>query len=182
MPRSSVFASWGSSAVEQRAAYECDQLIEHPDLVLHRAIDIAAPGTLLYRWLCQLRVAPYSYDWIDNRGRRSPQHLIDGLDELAVGQRFMTIFQLASFDPGHSVTLDSTTGLFGQVAVTYRVNHVSDNRSRLVVKGVVATPRTLLGAIMRRVLPTGDLIMMRKQLLTLKTLAEREVPGSTCEP
>ena len=172
MPGPSVVETWGSSAAERDAAYPCDGLITQPDLVLFRAVDVAAPPPLVFRWLCQLRVAPYSYDLIDNRGHRSPRSLTPGLGALEVGQRFM-IFRLMSFEEGSSITLDSTTRLFGRVAMTYRVSPGSDALSRLVAKLTVAVPPGPLGLIHRHLLPAGDLIMMRKQLRTLKALAER---------
>ena len=138
-------------------------------------MDVAAPDHLVFRWLCQLRAAPYSYDLIDNFGRRSPRKLIDGLDRLEVGQRFMQIFHLVSFEAGRSITLDSDTALFGRVTGTYVVTRIDTNRSRLVVKLEFTAARGRVGSLIRRhVLPTGDLIMMRKQLLTLKKLAERD--------
>jgi hypothetical protein len=45
-------------------------------------------------------------------------------------------------------------------------------RSRLVVKLLTAPGPGLVGAVMRRLLPAGDLVMMRRQLLNLKALAE----------
>jgi hypothetical protein len=170
----SAVGTWGSSAAERAAAYPCDGLIDRPDRVLFRAVDVAAPAGLVFRWLCQLRVAPYSYDWIDNLGRRSPRRLTEGLDDLEVGQRFMTIFRLASLEEGRSITLDTTTPLFGRVAVTYQVTPTATYRSRLVAKLAFVTPRGLHGGVMRLLLPTGDLIMMRKQMLTLRALAERD--------
>jgi hypothetical protein len=169
----SAVDAWGSSEYERAAEYPCDALLDNPDRVLFRAIDIAAPAPLVFRWVCQMRVAPYSYDWIDNFGRRSPRQLIAGLDHLAVGQRFV-IFRLVSFEDGRSITLDSTTALFGRVVITYVVTPVSDDRSRLVAKLAFVAPDGLLGAVMRRVLPAGDLVMMRKQLLTWRALAERD--------
>lgn len=44
-----------------------------------------------------------------------------------------------------------------------------------MVKLIVRYPGSLVGVAMRRLLPWGDLIMMRKQLLTLKRLAEDDV-------
>ena len=172
--RESVVSTWGSSPAERVAAYSCDELIQSPDGVAFRAVDIAAPAELVFRWLCQLRVAPYSYDWVDNGCRRSPRQLTDGLDRLEVGQRFMRIFRLTSFDDGRSITLDSTTSLFGRVVGTYVVVPAGSRRSRLVVKLAFAAPEGLRGWMVRRVLPAGDLVMMRKQLLTLKSLAERD--------
>ena len=62
--------------------------------------------------------------------------------------------------------------LFGRVACTYRADEVGEC-SRIVVKLRVAyPPRPPLGMLMRLVLPPGDLVMMRRQLLNLKKLAE----------
>jgi hypothetical protein len=172
--RSAAVESWGSTAAERAASYPCDARIESPDRALFRAVDVAAPAELLYRWLCQIRVAPYSYDWIDNLGRRSPQHLIDGLDELEVGQRFSFIFRLTAFEQDRSITLESTTPYFGHVAMTYVAAPQGPETSRLVAKIAFAAPGGLVGIAARRVLPAGDLVMMRKQLLTLRDLAERD--------
>ncbi len=173
--RLSVVETWGTSVDERAAAYPCDGLIESPDRAVYRGVDVAAPDHLVFRWLCQLRAAPYSYDLVDNFGRRSPRRLIEGLDRLVVGQRFMRIFHLVSFEAGRSITLDSDTALFGRVTGTYVVTRIDTNRSRLVVKLEFTAARGRVGSLIRRhVLPAGDLVMMRKQLLTLKKLAERD--------
>ena len=168
-----VAETWGSTAAERSRSYPCDGMVALPRRTLFRAVDVDAPAAVTFRWLCQLRIAPYSYDWIDNFGRRSPRRLIDGLDALAVGQRVMGIFRLAAFDPPRHITLvlDSPSRrFFGDLAVTYEVVPRGD-ASRIVVKLVVRDPgRPFRWAA--PLLPWGDLVMMRKQLLTLKALAE----------
>lgn len=146
-----------------------------------RAVSVDAPPEVAYRWLCQLRVAPYSYDLLDNAGRQSPQHLVPGLDQLEIGQRFMTIFKLVDFEPNKQVTLLSRgVGTFGRAAVTYAVMPRPDGRSRIIAKlrWDLRVSRTALGRLLRveGAVLFGDLVMMRRQLLNLKRLAESSRP------
>jgi hypothetical protein len=170
-----VVRNWGSTPAERAEAFPCDELLAQPPMQLYRAVDVAAPRPLVFRWLCQLRAAPYSYDVIDHGARRSPQTLTPGLEHLERGQRFMTIFRLAEFEPGRSVTLRSTGTVFGEVVVTYRVRDHGEEGSRLVAKLLVAPPSGPLGSLpARALLAVGDLVMMRRQLLNIAQLAERD--------
>jgi hypothetical protein len=169
----SFIAEWGSTAAERAEPFPCDRLLPDAELTMFRAVDVEAPVETTFRWLCQLRAAPYSYDKLDNLGRRSPQELTPGLERLEVGQRVQTIFRLVEFEPGRSLTMTSNGRVFGRVAATYRAAGAGEGRSRIVVK-ILATPvRGIQRPLMRVVLPPGDLAMMRRQLLNLKELAER---------
>jgi hypothetical protein len=137
---------------------------------------VAAPVDLVFRWLCQLQVAPYSYDKLDNAGRRSPQELTPGADRLRRGDRWMTIFTLADFEPGSHLTLRmrDMRRVFGDVAVTYAVRPVPEG-TRLVLRFVWRMPGPgPLAQLTALVLGPGDLVMARRQLLNLKGLAERD--------
>ena len=173
----SLSETWGTSAAERQLVFPCDALLPEPDSQLYRGVTIKAAPEIIFRWLCQLRVAPYSYDWIDNAGRQSPPELIPGLDRLEIGQDVMTIFTLVDFKPNEHLTIrikqsSSARALFGDIAVSYLV--VPQGAfCRLLVKLVGRYPQTLRGRFMRGFLPWGDLIMMRRQLLNLKRLAEK---------
>jgi hypothetical protein len=169
--------TWGTTAVERAIEYPCDRFLPNAEDAVHRGIDVAAPPAVVFRWLCQLRTAPYSYDALDNLGRRSPTTLTPGLERLALGQRFMTIFDLVAFEPDRHVTLkiEHFKRAFGDGAVTYLI--VSDaedpGRCRLLVK--ILLGRRRLGPLRRayrELTPLGELVMMRRQLLNLRKLAE----------
>jgi hypothetical protein len=88
----------------------------------------------------------------------------------------MTIFRLASFAWGDHLTLAVPRGgsgerLFGRVWVTYRVVPEA-GATRLLAKLRVEPPPGVRGRLLAALLPWGDLVMMRKQLLTLAHLAE----------
>lgn len=172
------FKVWGVSSSECELTYPCDPFMEAPDTSCFRGVTIHASPAIIFRWLCQMRVAPYSYDWLDNLGRRSPRELTPGLDELEVGQTFMTDFELIDYEADRHLTLRTKPNapghkLFGDVLVSYVIRPENEGTCRLLVKIIIRYPKGILGTLMRLVLPPGDWIMMRRQLLNFKELSER---------
>ena len=159
--------NWGATDAEITDRYPCDDVLDRPTESWFRAVPTEADPATQYRWLCQLAIAPYSYDLIDNYGRRSPRTLTPGLEKLTVGQPMMRIFTLVDVVPGREITARITDRvalcMFGEVAITYRANP-----GRLVAK--LAVDATSF-ALRRRFLAWGDLVMMRRQLRTLAELA-----------
>jgi len=145
-----------------------------------RAIDVDAESARVFRWLCQLKVAPYSYDWLDNAGRQSPRRLTEGVDDLEVGQRVMSIFELVDFETDRFMTLATRGSRFlAPIIVTYQTlpragSLPHSEGTRLIARLRMAFPTHFLGQFVRNGLCFGDWIMMRKQFLTLKALAEAE--------
>ncbi len=167
---------WNATLEERMAVYPCDAYMEGiPFQGWIRAVDVGAPPRTVFRWLCQLKVAPYSYDWVDNGGRASPKSLVEGVDQLEKGQRFL-VFEIVDFETDRHITgrvTEEFRRVYGPLAVSYMVRPVDLGRTRLVARLDVGAV-DLKGRIRRFVMVWGDLMMARKQLLTLKRLAERD--------
>jgi hypothetical protein len=157
---------WGVTEDEVARAFPCDELVTRPAMQVWRGVTVAAPPDRVWPWVAQIRLAPYSYDWIDNLGRRSPQRL-RGLPEPVAGEPFTTaarlrLGQVLSADPGHQLT-----GQMAGVVMSY-VLEPDGAGTRLLLK--IVAPRWRLVA---PVLSLGDLVMARRQLLNIKQLAEQ---------
>ena len=161
-------ANWGATKEESAGALACDELLPDARARLHRAISIQAPRATVFRWLCQLKLAPYSYDLLDNLGRKSPRELVDGCEQLEVGQRFMTIFTLRSFVPDEHLTLRSRG-----TAVTYAVR--SQYRSTRLLARVLFDPPggRLLASSAARVLTRAAAVGGRPSSCARRTLSRR---------
>ncbi|MEU6082613.1 hypothetical protein [Streptomyces sp. NPDC047108] len=167
---------WGATLAEQQAPYPCDAILEVPYESWTRAVDVAAPCDLVYRWTRQLAIAPYSYDWIDFGGKKSPDRLTPDLPPPAVGQRFL-VFDIVEFEADRHITgvlPEREASRYGRMTVTYAVSPRDAGGCRLVVRVDTEARTALHHRMLRRFLAWGDLIMMRKQLLTLRRLAERD--------
>jgi hypothetical protein len=153
-------------------SYPCDDFVASPTLRAWRGVRVGAPAENVWPWLAQVRLAPYSYDWIDNLGRRSPRELA-GLPEPRVGERFTTaggreLGRIVSVELGKQLTA-TIMGVF----MSYVLVPQDDGTTSLLLKVVGRTSRWIVPA-----LSVGDLIMARRQLLNLRQLSERySAPG-----
>jgi hypothetical protein len=160
---------WGVTDAEVARRYPCDDVVRAPTLQAWRGVTVRAPADRVWPWVTQIRLAPYSYDWIDNLGRRSPREL-RGLAEPQVGEPFSAAFggraagRILSVEPGVQLT-----GLIMGAAMSYVLvpQPGGDVATRLLLK--VAAPGR---PVMMPLLCVGDLVMARRQLLTLARLAE----------
>jgi hypothetical protein len=91
----------------------------------------------------------------------------------------MTIFDLVAFEPGRSLTIVNRSrggarNLFGEIWVSYVIRPGEGKSLRLLAKLLVRYPAGITGAVLRGVLPADDLVMVWRQLLNLRFLAERD--------
>jgi hypothetical protein len=157
---------WGVSDSETARSYPCDGFVDSPALQAWRGVRVAAPAGAVWPWVAQVRLAPYSYDWLDNLGRRSPGKLA-GLPEPHVGERFTTaggreLGRIVSVDQGIQLT-----GVIMGAFMSYVLVPEDARATRLLLKVVMPASRWIAPAV-----SVGDLIMARRQLLNLKQLAE----------
>lgn len=157
---------WGVGPADVTASYACDSYVTNPTLTAWRGVTVDAPIATVWAWLIQVRLAPYSYDWLDNLGHRSPRELV-GLEDPRVGDRFSST---GGRPLGRVVAVEHRAHLTAQIlgtTLTYRLTPATGDRTRLVLKIVGDLPRGVA-----HLLCVGDLVMARRQLLNLKRLAE----------
>ncbi len=160
---------WGVTQTETTRRYPCDDLVPEPVLQAWRGVTVRARREYVWPWVAQIRLAPYSYDWIDNLGRRSPQDL-RGLPEPVVGEPFTAAFGGRRF--GRIVAVEEGKHLTGTImgaVMSYVLVPADDGRQTRILLKVVTQGRRVIAPL----LSVGDLIMARRQLLNLAALAER---------
>ena len=118
--------------------------------------------TTLQKWIVERKVG--RDDEISKTGKTWKK-----LGEIA---ELASFFQVVEFERDRHLTAVASSALFGDIAASYVIVPRGAATCRLVVKLLVRHRSGPLGRITRALLPWGDLVMMRKQLLTLKTLAE----------
>ncbi len=192
-----LIQTWGTSDDERSARFPIDDFVGLEGHAVWRGIDIARPAEAIWPWLGQLRLAPYSYDWLDNGFHASPRHLLPDLPPIAVGDPFMVWPRVVHLVPAESLTflcrsyrdLDKRYGghnWFANLAQkpgyvgfnldwvggSYRLIRISAVHTRALVKLRWKCRDNILSGLSRRVFEIADFVMMRRQLLNIKGLAE----------
>lgn len=157
---------WGATHAETRRRYPCDEIVPQPEMQAWRAVTVDAEPEQVWPWVAQIRLAPYSYDWIDNLCRRSPQRLMR-LREPVVGEPFTSVGgrptgRIIAVTPGEHLTGEIMGAVMSYVLVA------QDQSTRLLLKVVAHTSQAIAP-----LLCLGDLLMARRQLLNFARLAEQ---------
>ncbi len=157
---------WGVTDDDVARRYPCDVLVPSPGVQLWRGVTVAASAAEVWPWLCQLRLAPYSYDLLDNLGRRSPQELL-GLPDPEPGEPFSQVG--GRFPVGRVLAVEHELHLTATImgAVMSYLLVPGRRTTRLLLKIVLARD-----SVPARLLGLGDWPMARRQLTRLKALAE----------
>lgn len=170
-----------------------DELIPEPIGSVTHAITIQSPPRNVWPWLVQMgsgRAGWYSYDFIDNGGRRSAEEILPEFQHISLGDVFPALpkvrdaFTVLQFEREHSLVLgwraaDGT--LFTTWA--FELEGLQGGGTRLIVRGRVGCgyrPHGLPTWVAMLIAPSAHFIMERKQMLDIKERAEREARrGST---
>ena len=172
---------WGATDDEVARAMPGDEIVPRPVFNATRAVTIQAKPEDIWPWIVQIgygRAGWYSYDVLDNLGRRSAEQILPQHQHLAPGD-------LIPLGPGEKSGLfvkdirpnewmiwwepkrRSTTWVWG-------LYPIDDNRTRLItrVRNDYRTGLTnfLFGVLL---IETADFPMMRKCMLGIKHRAER---------
>jgi hypothetical protein len=173
--------TWGATPSEVDRPLPGDELLESPDVLATRAIEIEAPPSAIWPWLVQMgpgRAGAYTYDWIENLfglNMHSADRIVPEWQQLAVGD----VLRPPKGGPGMRVELLepervlSNRSEAGDWVWTFALEPQNGStrlisRNRIAVKGASAGQR--LGML---VMEPGSLVMERKMLLGIKERAER---------
>jgi hypothetical protein len=165
---------WGATDSEARGPMPGDDLLRPGAHSTTRAITIDAAPRDVFPWLVQIgygRGGWYSYDWIDNDGRRSIDRVDPALQDLSAGDRIQMFPGsgpvVREIVPEHHI-------LSGGDADTWclLVEPTAEGRSRLVSRWRQDRPRDLGTFIWTLVCDPGAFVMERKMLRTIRDRAE----------
>ena len=175
---------WGATDEEVSAPMPGDEIVSTPSFCATRAITIAAPPEVVWRWIVQAgfgRAGFYSYDLLDNAGRPSADEILPEHQDPKVGDRVpmaakvtdTTSFRVAEIAAGrtllwekpHSTWSWTLSPLPGGNA-TRVVTRLKDRYTWRESPGLAFVTLILF--------EHGDFPMMRKMLYGIRARAERE--------
>ena len=172
-----IFQYWGATAEEISSSMVGDDLCSDATVVATRSITIGAAPQEVFPWIRQMgfgRGGWYSYDWLDNLGRKSATTIHDEWQSVEVGDKIPSgpiSFTAAIVDaPRHFVLEIQSLGKKSPKLHFTLAYELRDNPqgTRLVTR-MRSRINLPLGSLFEKlILGPGDGIMLRRQLLNIK--------------
>lgn len=170
---------WGATSAELTNPMTGDDLVPHAELVVTRAITIAATPEQVWPWVVQVgigRAGGYTYDWLERLAGlhvTSADRIIEELQNLEVGDVIPldndgTGLRVVLLEPAHVLATRNDEGTWSW---TWTLEPLLD-RTRLVSRTRM-TFTSLANRVGTQVLMLpASLVMERKMLLGLRDRAE----------
>lgn len=179
---------WGATDDEVKMHLPGDDLIASANFEATRAVSIDAPPEAVWPWLVQIghgRAGWYSYDRLDNQGKPSAQEILPQFQHMEVGD-VVVMTESGGREVGPSVLAleEPRMMLWGDPEEPHRFTWAwllqdhDENQTRLVARvrcrlslgtSIAGMPGWMFALMME----LADPIMMRRQLLNLRSRIER---------
>jgi hypothetical protein len=168
------------AAAERRWRIEGDDIVPDPRAQLTHATTIEAPPKGVWPWLLQMgcqRAGWYSWDILDNAGKRSAGRIIPALQHLKVGDVLpwrpagAEGFKVLRMVPERALVLGSEAPDWSGTWA-FVLEPVGPNRTRLVTRYRAAYPSSARMSFALPFLKAVHAFMERKQLRTIRHNAE----------
>jgi len=197
---------WGATDEEVRRPFPGADLIPSGTRSATMAVTIDAPPSRVWPWLVQMgvdRAGWYSWDRLDNFGRRSAERIHPEWQAIAVGDHLTARpdgsewWEVAALEPERFLCLRTSLDLRGRPfdpagarprlstdsTWGFLLEELPGRRTRLVVSGYWSLRPRWLQAITSFVfLEPSHWIMQTRQFQILKRHAERDSPGADQPP
>jgi len=170
---SNIVRDWGTTEQERRAEFPCDAVLSDYSEAYYRGVSVHADAPIVFRWLCQLRAAPYSYDWIDNDFKPSADQIVPEYQDIDVGDKILMMpgmgFVVQSIDHEHSIVSVLEDGSTSWCLAVYPDGGDGTRLASRWRPKFDVTPATVM---MTALAEPGTFIMEQKMLRTIRDRAE----------
>jgi hypothetical protein len=197
---------WGATDEELRRAFPGAELVPGGARSATMAVTIDAPPSRVWPWLVQMGVDRggwYSWDRLDNFGRRSAERIHPEWQKIAAGDRMTAKpdgsewWEVAALEPERLLCLRMSLDLRGRPfdpagprprwftdsTWGFQLAELPGDRTRLVVSGYWSLrPRWLQPVMSLVVLEPSHWIMQTRQFANLKRRAERDADQPAARP
>ena len=181
-----IFQFWGATTEEIHGSVVGDNLCRDATLIATRSITICAPPKDVFPWIRQMgfgRAGWYSYDWIDNLGRKSADTVLEEWQSVELGDKIPAgpiSFTAAIVEASRHFVLEfkSLGRKSPKLHFTLAYELRDDPRGTRLVTRMRSHIKLPFGSLFERfILGPGDGIMLRRQLLTINRHVSSIVKG-----
>jgi len=172
---------WGATDAEIKRSMPGDEIVGKPSFNATRAVTIHAPAQNIYPWIVQMgvtRAGWYSYDLLDNLGRRSAESILPEHQNIQVGD-------LIPLSP------DGKQGMRvkyfrknkwmlwwdekGDTSWVWEIHPEGEGSARLITRVRVKYRFFSPAILFNLLIEFFDILMMRKSMLGIKKRAENSL-------